>query len=340
MVKLKTSSSYVTLALLWLSHGGCSVSSSTVLESSTDRKIADDDGYYRPPAGSTESQQQQTFQARDVTYIVTAQPIRLRQDLAPMLDKLRARRGQENTLVCAQTIEIEGLFLCGGTSRVAQHIPLMRAAIYAEARPSIGVQSGGQVVSQQVAAGVYQKSAGHDLPQSLIQSFFSKAKSICPDLSCLLEGEILFASKVMPEFQRRVPSGYSVISFDVESEQSVSGALKHEIAHGQFFQQPKYRMAVEMFWNSLPPDVKAAAQVMIGMNYDPANQQLLMNEFHAYILDGSYAGFTAEKIAAAKQYDPRFGSAVEVLAFNSRMLDASLRSLIQGVGQTIWAGSL
>lgn len=86
-------------------------------------------------------QGQQTFKASDVTYIVTANTVRLKHDLRPMIDKLRTRRGLENTLVCAQTEEIHGLFLCGGTSRNAQHIPLMRAAIFAEGRPSLGIAS-------------------------------------------------------------------------------------------------------------------------------------------------------------------------------------------------------
>ncbi|MFZ9521146.1 MAG: hypothetical protein ACO3A4_11785 [Silvanigrellaceae bacterium] len=285
-------------------------------------------------------QQQQTFQAKDVTYIITAQPIRLRQDLNPLLEKLRSRRGLENNLVCAQTMEINGLFLCGGTTRLAQHIPLMRAAIYAEGRPSMNINSAGQFVSQQVASSGYSRSYGHDLPQSLLQSFFTGAKGMCPDFSCLLEGEVVFASKVMPEFQRRSPGGYSVVSFDVESEDSVSAALKHEISHGQFFQQSGYRMAVQMFWLSLPMDIQMAAQKMIGMNYDVSNQELLMNEFHAYILDGKFSGLTADSIASAKKYDIEFGQAMEVLAMNAQQLNTNLRNSIQNAGQQIWAGSL
>ena len=343
MVKLRVSS--VCFGMLCILNSSCLVQSSERSDlqetRTTTTKI---EGQWGPVisggSAASGSEQQQTFQSKDITYIVTAQPIRLRQDLNPMLNKLRSRRGIENTLVCAQTTEISGLFLCGGTTRVAQHIPLMRAAIYAEGRPSMNVMSAGQFVSQQVASSGYSKSFGHDLTQSLLQSFFSGAKGMCPDLSCLLEGEVLFASKVMAEFQRRAPGGYSVVSFDVESEDSVSAALKHEISHGQFFQQSGYRMAVQMFWFSLPLDVQMAAQKMIGMNYDVSNQELLMNEFHAYILDGKFAGLTAETIASAKKYDPEFGSAMEVLARNAQQLDTNLRNSIKGAGQQIWAGSL
>jgi hypothetical protein len=68
-----------------------------------------------------------------------------------------------------------------------------------------------------------------------------------------------------------------LISFDVEDEQSINGALKHEIAHGQFFQQPAYRLAVQTFWSSLPLNIQLAAQSAIGINYDVTNTELLIN---------------------------------------------------------------
>ena len=336
----------MVVGLLCLLNSGCYVQTadrSGVQESSTTTTTSA--GNWEPsnaglPSTSSGAQQQQTFQAKDVTYIITSQPIRLRQDLNPMLDKLRSRRGLENTLVCAETVEIGGLFLCGGTTRVAQHVPLMRAAIYAEGRPSMNIPSAGQFVSQQVAESGYGKSSGHDLPRILLQGFFSGAKRLCPDLSCLLEGEALFASKVMLEFERRASAGYSVVSFDVESEDSVNAALKHEISHGQFFQQSGYRAAVQMFWYGLPLDIQRAAQKVVGVNYDVSNAELLLNEFHAYILDGKFSSLTADSIASAKRYDFAFGSALEVLATNAQQLNTSLRSSIQNAGQQIWAGSL
>jgi len=255
---------------------------------------------------------------------------------------MKALRGQENRLVCAQTFEIQGLFLCIGSTEAAHHAPLMRAAIFAEGRPALGVQRAGQVVSFEVAKKGWGPSGGHDLPRPLLEGYFSTLKNACAgNIACMGLYEFEFARSVMAELMRLAPSGYSVITFDVESESSFSNVKNHEISHGQFFQQPAYRQAVVNFWNSLSPNIREAARIDLAYAYDVNIQELLINEFHAYVLDGTYVRRgTPESIAGAKKYDQNMGAALEILAFNAPALRESLVAMIRSSGVPLWAGRL
>jgi hypothetical protein len=325
---------------------GCSFSSQNSTSSQSSSESSQTTGgpvnpiWNSASGGSGSGTGQKIFDSSDITYIVFEKPFSLQNDLQSMISKIKAYRSGKTTLVCGQTADIQGLFLCVGNNRQAQHIPLMRPAIFAEGRPSIGVPSAYAVVPQQVAQGAYSKSLGHDVPQFLLQQFFESVRNSCSDLSCLLPGELMFSQRVMGEFQRLAPMGYSVVSFDVESDASIQGALKHEIAHGQFFQQQRYKFAVNMFWNTLSPQLQNAARTFVKLNYDVNLTELVVNEFHAYVVDGTFSRLTPDAVQKSKQFDLEFGSALEILYQQSSFLQLSLKNALMTSGERVWAGSL
>lgn len=125
------------------------------------------------------------------------------------------------------------------------------------------------------------------------------------------------------------PLGDSVISMDVETDGSIDAVKKHEIAHGQFFQQPLYQSAVYNFWNSLPFNIKEAAISYLSFAYDTRKDMVLVNEFHAYILDRSF-----ERI-------PNPNTLAEITLYtNAQQLRAILVSMISANAMPIWSDRL
>jgi hypothetical protein len=271
-----------------------------------------------------------------MNYVIDRTPLSLKGSFRNFVSSVQSKQGLTE-LHCAAATEISGLFLCAGTNANAHHFPLMRAAIFAEGRPSIQVPFAGQIVSGAKALEAWPKSSGHDLTDSHLMNFFMALKAACPDASCVDQNEFVFADKVMPVFSRLAPQGYSVISFEVSNE-SVDGVVVHEIAHGQFFQQPQYRNAVLTWFNTLPFDVQQKAAQVIGVNYDIRVPNLLVNEFHAYTLMGKF-DYSPEKYTQIMQMNDPTSMAIASIMIQAPQLQQSLRFALATSGMPVWAGA-
>lgn len=279
------------------------------------------------PASTTfenlEALQTRIFTGTDVDYALSYNSFSLVNEIEQVVERV-SRSFKKDTLWCSLTDEVAGLFVCIGNSKPAQHIPLNRAAIFAEGRPALGVPNSGVVVSPATSVSSYEKSSGHDLTELSLKTFFERLKDSCPDTSCILPGELLFAQSVMAEMDAIYPNGYSVVSVDTSSGEQLKRSLAHEVSHGQFFQQPQYRAAVYGFWNSLAAETRIAASKMVGQNYDVVNVDLLINEFHAFVLDRKFTGVPAEYLNQLRQSDPEQAAALGHLSQQSENLRAAL----------------
>ena len=280
-------------------------------------------------ANNMEARMQNVIPSQNLDYIVSYRTLSVLRDLDSVIANVRGLNPQRSALSCFVTEEAAGLFLCVGNNKAAQHIPLNRAAIFAESRPPLGIKQSGVIVPQQTSESGYEKSSGHDLTEQNLQVFFQALKARCPDASCILPGEMDFAQKVMPEFSRIYPYGYSVLSVDTSSGDELKRSLRHEISHGQFFQQQQYRAAVYGFWNSLSPELRIAASVFMGKSYDQANIDLIINEFHAFTLDNSYANIPDNYLVKLAQSDPNHAASLRLLTQNAAYLRESLLTYLR-----------
>jgi hypothetical protein len=279
-----------------------------------------------------EARFQAVFSAPDVDYVVSYRTQSVLRDFDTIVANVERMGSQKSILSCFVTEEVAGLFVCLGNNKAAQHIPLNRAAIYAESRPKLGVLQSKMIVSREKSESGYQQSSGHDLTEQNLKEFFVALRDSCPDASCVLPGEMTFAQKVMPEFERIYPNGYSVISVDISSGGKLKRALAHESSHGQYFQIPQYRAAVYAFWNALSPEIRIAASDMISQNYERANIDLIINEFHAFTLDGVFSDVSPDYLRQLAQTDPKQATALALLNQSSaavrEALLANLRSAV------------
>jgi hypothetical protein len=256
----------------------------------------------------------------------------LLRDFDVVVDSVQQLADQKSTLTCFATQEVTGLFVCVGNNKAAQHIPLNRAAIFTESRPSLGVLQSRVVVSPEQSVSGYEASSGHDLTEQHLKDFFIALRDRCPDASCILSGEMTFAQEVMPEFERIYPYGYSVVSVDISSGEQLKKALAHELSHGQYFQIPQYRAAVYSFWNALSPEIRIAASDILSQSYEKANVDLIINEFHAFTLDSKFADIPSDYLRQLEQSDPKQAAALALLSQNSAAVrEALLASLSSAV---------
>ncbi|MEZ5336764.1 MAG: hypothetical protein R3F46_00735 [bacterium] len=90
---------------------------------------------------------------------------------------------------------------------------------------------------------------------------------------------ISFASRLALRESRHGMQGRTDRSYE-------RGALYHEMLHGIFFTEPEYERRCREFWQQqLNADERRAFSTLLAsLNYDPAFETLMINEFQAYLL--------------------------------------------------------
>lgn len=68
-------------------------------------------------------------------------------------------------------------------------------------------------------------------------------------------------------------------------------ALYHETRHGFYFTEPAYAEICRAYWNQVlsPRDRELFRLVLKSMDYDPADEELMINEWQSYLLTPTYA---------------------------------------------------
>jgi hypothetical protein len=84
-----------------------------------------------------------------------------------------------------------------------------------------------------------------------------------------------------------------------------AAVLRHELSHGIYFTNPAYREHSWAFWNALtPPEREMFTQFLTDLQYDPKNEELMVNEVQAFLMHTSSVVFTAEHLGVT---DPQLG---------------------------------
>ncbi len=86
--------------------------------------------------------------------------------------------------------------------------------------------------------------------------------------------------------------------------------LRHELSHGEFFTNPAYAAVVWRFWREMltEPERQRFRAMLAEASYDPAQEEVMANEAHAFLLhtpderffNPGSLGFTAERVAALR----------------------------------------
>jgi len=130
----------------------------------------------------------------------------------------------------------------------------------------------------------------HDYRPSDLADFFNLVEKlnfkVYPEEDMLLQ--ILLKQHILRRDSRGklMPGGGAVISISRESTEVLRKRfLTHEASHGLYFTSGEYRTFVRKTWDSLEDEDRKMWRFFLGWyGYNPKNEDLMMNEFQAYLV--------------------------------------------------------
>lgn len=144
---------------------------------------------------------------------------------------------------------------------------------------------------------------GHDYPAEAVARFFTLSVNqqvrLNPDELRL--GNLLLFSKMLREENDRLvpaPEREAVVTFtalqadnprtaadETVDPQRREAILRHELSHGEFFTNAAYRQHCWTFWQNLSDEDRALFRTFLtAANYDPHNDELMVNETQAFLM--------------------------------------------------------
>jgi hypothetical protein len=131
---------------------------------------------------------------------------------------------------------------------------------------------------------------GHDLMAPAMKDYwaaYQKAKPEMPPMKSqeannLLKAEDEFWTRfILPTIEKDPKSVVLAVSVDTDYD----GTLSHEILHAQYFKDKAYNDVVDSFWETeVTANDKAGIKATLSPYYDSKNEELMKNEFQAYML--------------------------------------------------------
>lgn len=187
-----------------------------------------------------------------------------------------------------------------------QGLALNRAAAFIEKKHSAGGQVLGDAEMQRLLARSGDSVAtfyfGHDYNAEQLQRFFDRVQTqgltLNPQerrLQALLQahgllkdsngvagrsGQALVSFTAIQDDDPATPSDEQVDALRRES------TLRHELSHGEFFTDARYRRQCWTFWQHGLSEAERARfrQLLSSMDYDPSNEELMVNETQALLM--------------------------------------------------------
>lgn len=135
------------------------------------------------------------------------------------------------------------------------------------------------------------ETVGHDLQASLLREFYQKYQEQLPRLPVptgrlgqkrLKMEEQFWQQFLLPHLNKEPQMILIAVSLDMSREELL-GTSSHEVLHAVFYSQPHYREVIENFWSQLSEKEKQSIREQF-VDYDSQNEELMMNEFQAYLL--------------------------------------------------------
>jgi hypothetical protein len=241
---------------------------------------------------------------------VSRAPIMVTQGLAAWAEEIRDR-GQRvfatkrGLVDCRWVAEIDDVLLCGAFDAQAVSAMLVRAAMFIEG--SGGIAQG--VVSPRSGDAytrMSQLTAGFDLvkddPDPKRYDLIGYYAAV--DRACESEPKLCLddAEKAMRQLLERAWSDrerFVVLSFAVFAPLPFGDIVSHEILHAQYFLDPAYRTAVEVYWAALDEAARGPIVAALASEYAESDDYLMRNEFQAYVLQaGADRGRLSRFLAA------------------------------------------
>ncbi|MDB5036680.1 MAG: hypothetical protein JWQ35_208 [Bacteriovoracaceae bacterium] len=233
----------------------------------------------------------------DAMIILKNEPIQAETDIPIWLKSLRKiaqtqiREFKEPKAGYTEVREVEGqpgIYLSLSYMQWDMNRIFNRATIYSE------VEVGGKI-NQIIPLGSrrYQQMnkthGGHDLNSETLKAVFDELNTHGNNkkLGFNLHEQEFYKDVLQPI--RAKYKQFVIVSFSLQNMWPYQMVVSHEIIHGQYFTNPKFREIVHAFWhNDVTAEHREEIKKILGeLNYDPKNEDLMKNEFAAYVLQSA-----------------------------------------------------
>jgi hypothetical protein len=191
---------------------------------------------------------------------------------------------------CRWISELDGVLLCGSADTESMNRMFSRASLFVEG--GFGTSSG----TVRTRGRAYRRSVanvgGHDLPRNHpdperhdLEDYFqeldgacARAHDLCPDAPEQAMRDLLTTAWAGRET-------FVVITFAADLRMHLADVLSHEVLHAQYFTDARYRTAVLRYWDGLSESPqRQAIRRALSYSYDIGNEEVIRNEFQAYVL--------------------------------------------------------
>jgi hypothetical protein len=223
---------------------------------------------------------------------ISAAPVHLDRELIAWSDWIAdhaATRGHAHALgvtECRWVAELPQVLLCGSRDRGAMNPPLTRAAIFVEVRAHTLIRR---------AEGMYRRYAeaigGFDLLKDHpdparpdLLHYYAALDRACTADAAMCPDEPERAMRALLERAWAGKPRFVLVTFAHEGGIPDDEVVSHEILHAQYFTSPPYREAIDGYWRDLADAQRAAIRASLAGIYNAADEELMQNEFQAYVL--------------------------------------------------------
>lgn len=187
---------------------------------------------------------------------------------------------------CAEIIEVPGAYLCFPMYRSQMNLAFSRIGIYWGTVS--GFSAGTLIEHENHYLNTLNKiTVGHNLPGNVIEDFFNVLnQNSSSSLSAnRFESEFRDGFVKSPQISS-LQSKYYVIAVSAQASQDYHPTVSHEIHHARYYLQPELRALVNEFWRfEVTPDDQISIKQKLGAIYNIQDEQVIIDEFQAYILE-------------------------------------------------------
>jgi hypothetical protein len=208
--------------------------------------------------------------------------------------------GMDRYIECVEIEEIPGAFLCCSFYQQEINDALTRAGLFMGAGK--GTKAGTLVAQSDFPLINYKKLvAGHNLPGQTTLDFFAAARKAHDHNAAEKAFDETFVKSA--RLQKKGAAFY-LIGFAIQSMKDQNSVVSHEIFHAHFTLNARYREIVENFWrHRVSAEDRDAVTKEIGRAYNVENEELVMDEFQAYLVQNR-AEFDRMKAFVPKYREP------------------------------------
>lgn len=200
---------------------------------------------------------------------------------------IQLRNDKNGYTECRPTKALSNVILCGSYLQRDMNQFLLRAAMFSEG--GIGRHQKGELVpiTDKYIAAHLDVIGGHDIESKDLLAFYQQVKQHCSthEEYCLTDNEASFhAAVITPLENRHAP--FVIISFSVQSAARPEEVVSHEYIHAKYFLDSDYHAQITAYWNQVL-NTQQRAEIrhkLQEIGYNAANEDLMRNEFQAYIL--------------------------------------------------------